>query len=85
MNELFYQILYYGYIVLNLYYYLIIITVLLSWTPLVKTKFYGILQAITAPYMNIFRGLIVISNIDLTPLLGFILYQVLLSWIGSLL
>jgi len=80
-----YPILYYGYLVLTYYFYVILVTVILSWTPLVNTKFYGVLLKITGPYMNIFRGWIVIGSIDLTPLLGFILYQLLLNFIGSLL
>ncbi len=80
-----YFILYYGYLALRIYFYIILITVILSWTPLVNTRFYQILLKITGPYLNIFRGWIVISNMDFTPILGFILYQILLNYIGSLL
>jgi uncharacterized protein YggT (Ycf19 family) len=83
--EYLYPILYYGYYALTYYFYIIVITVILSWTPLVKTGFYQVLLKITAPYMNIFRGWIVISNMDFTPMLGFILYQIMLNFIARLL
>ena len=80
-----YLILFYGYQVLRIYFYIILITVILSWTPLVNTRFYQILLKITGPYMNIFRGWLVISNMDFTPIIGFILYQILLNNIAGLL
>lgn len=80
-----YYILYYGYQALNIYFYIILITVILSWTPIVNSQFYQILLKITAPFMNLFRGWIVIGNMDFTPIIGFILYQALLNFIGRLL
>ena len=80
-----YLILYYGYLVLYFYYFLMIVQILLSWTPLVGSKFYHLLEKITGPYLNMFRGWIVIGQMDFTPMFGIILFQVLLSFIGSVL
>jgi uncharacterized protein YggT (Ycf19 family) len=59
-----------------------IVYVLLSWTPLRNSRFYYILGKIVDPYLGIFRGWLVFSNIDFTPMLGLILYQVLLGVIA---
>jgi uncharacterized protein YggT (Ycf19 family) len=59
-----------------------IVYVLLSWTPLRNSRFYYILSKIVDPYLGIFRGWLVFSNIDFTPMLGLILYQVLLGVIA---
>lgn len=83
--DILYQILQYGYLALYVYYLIIVLKIILSWTPLVKTGFYDFLERITSPYTNIFRGWIVIGHIDLTPLLGIIVYQLILSFIGSVL
>lgn len=83
--EFLYLILYYGYHVLRIYFYIILITAILSWTPLVNSKFYHLMYRISAPFMNMFRGWIVISNMDFTPIIGFILYQILLNFIAGLL
>ncbi|MDD4596164.1 MAG: YggT family protein [Candidatus Izemoplasmatales bacterium] len=79
------QILYYGYYILYVYYFIIIIHVILSWTPIVKTRFYAFLTQITNPYMSIFRHWFVIGNLDFTPMLGLIIYQVILAFIASVL
>ncbi|HOW38198.1 MAG TPA: YggT family protein [Candidatus Izemoplasmatales bacterium] len=78
-----YQILQYGYLVLYVYYLIIVLKIILSWTPLVKTGFYAFLHKITAPYTDLFHGWLVIGHIDLTPLLGIILYQLILAFIGA--
>jgi uncharacterized protein YggT (Ycf19 family) len=59
-----------------------IVYVLLSWTPLRNSRFYYILSKIVDPYLGIFRGWLVFSNIDFSPMLGLILYQVLLGVIA---
>ena len=61
---------------------MMIIYVLLSWTPLRNSRFYDILSRIVNPYLGIFRGWLVFSNIDFTPMLGLILYQVILGVIA---
>jgi len=72
----------YAYYVLLAYFYTMIVYVLLSWTPLRNSRFYYILSKIVDPYLGIFRGWLVFSNIDFTPMLGLILYQVLLGVIA---
>jgi len=78
-------ILFYGYQVLSIYFYIILITVILSWTPIVNSKFYQLLLKITAPFMNLFRGWLIIGNMDFTPIIGFLIYQLILNYIGRLL
>lgn len=71
------------YRVLEIYFYTLIIYVLLSWIPeLRQSRFYQMLGTITEPYMRLFRGLIVIGMIDLTPILGFFLFQFGLQALG---
>ncbi len=72
----------YAYIVLTIYFYFMIVYILLSWTPLRDGQFHRLLKKITAPYLDFFRGWLVISNIDFTPMLGLILYQILLMIIS---
>ncbi|HPD99809.1 MAG TPA: YggT family protein [Bacillota bacterium] len=72
----------YAYYVLLTYFYIMIVYVLLSWTPLRNSRFYDILSKIVNPYLGIFRGWLVFSNIDFTPMLGLILYQVILGVIA---
>lgn len=72
----------YAYYVLLTYFYIMIVYVLLSWTPLRNSCFYDILSKIVNPYLGIFRGWLVFSNIDFTPMLGLILYQVILGVIA---
>ncbi|MDT8337005.1 MAG: YggT family protein, partial [Candidatus Izemoplasmatales bacterium] len=68
--------------VLLAYFYIMIVYILLSWTPIRNSQFYRILGKIVDPYLGIFRGWIVISNIDFTPMLGLLLYQFILSIIA---
>ncbi|MDY0024004.1 MAG: YggT family protein [Candidatus Izemoplasmatales bacterium] len=72
-----------AYSVLQAYFFIMIIYILLSWTPLRNSRFYRILGVIVYPYLGIFRGWIVISNIDFTPMLGLIIYQFILSIVGG--
>lgn len=72
-------ILYYLYVFLSIYYYVIIVTIILSWTPAVRTSVYQFLKTITDPFLNLFRGFLVFSNLDFSPLIGLILYQLLLQ------
>jgi uncharacterized protein YggT (Ycf19 family) len=78
-----YRILQYGYLVLYVYYLIIVLKIILSWTPLIHSRFYAFLHKITAPYTDLFRGWLVIGQFDLTPLLGIILYQLILAFIGA--
>ncbi|QWC00658.1 YggT family protein [Mycoplasmatota bacterium] len=82
MVELF---LYYAYLFLRLYFYVMIVYIILSWTPLVNSRFYLILRRIVDPYLGIFRGWFVLGNIDFTPMLGLLLFQFLLMMIERVL
>lgn len=62
--------------VLEIYFYLMIAMILLSWFPEARnTSWYQSLYKITDPYLRIFRGIIIIGQFDFTPILGFLLYQ----------
>ena len=62
--------------VLNIYFYMMIAYVLLSWIPSIReSKLYYYLHVIVNPYMRLFRGLVVIGHFDFTPILGFMLYS----------
>jgi YggT family protein len=67
------------YRILQIYFYILIVYIILTWTPIVNTQFGRILKKLTDPFLNIFRGLLVIGMFDLTPMLGLILYQLFLS------
>ncbi|MDA3932508.1 MAG: YggT family protein [Tenericutes bacterium] len=77
--------LYYTYIFLRIYFYVMILYIILSWTPLVNSKFYSVLRKIVDPYLGIFRGLFVFGSMDFTPIVGLLLYQFLLMMIERVL
>ncbi|MCF7925963.1 MAG: YggT family protein [Candidatus Izimaplasma sp.] len=82
MNNILYTLMFLVFWVLRIYYYVLIAYVLLSWIPdLRKTSFYRFIYKLANPYMRLFRGLLVIGHIDLTPILGFILYNWGLSYL----
>ncbi|XFA99365.1 YggT family protein [Candidatus Izemoplasma sp. B36] len=83
INEYMGIFLYYVYQVLRVYSYVIFIYILLSWTPLINSKFYYYLGRICNPYLNIFRGRFVFNNMDFGSLFAIILLQVLVYFIGS--
>lgn len=68
-----------AYYVLAAYFYAMIIWILLGWTSIRNTKFYYHLEKIVSPYLGIFRGWFVISSIDFGPMIGLILYQMILG------
>ncbi len=70
---LFLQGLYY---VLQIYFYILIGYILLSWIPDIRnTRFYYYLHQIADPYMRLFRGILVFGQMDFTPIVGFMLYM----------
>ena len=69
--------------ILTYYFYIMIIYVLLTWTPWINSKFGRILHMIVNPYLGIFRGWLVFGNLDFTPMLGLILYQVVLTILAN--
>ncbi|MGI6392543.1 MAG: YggT family protein [Candidatus Izemoplasmatales bacterium] len=84
MPEYLVIILQYSYWALSAYYYLMIFTIILSWTPIRNTWFYDFIDKITSLYLRYFRGWVVIrGTFDLSPLIGLLLFQLLLSFIAS--
>lgn len=71
-------LLYYMYLLLRIYFYVMIVYIILSWTPLVNSRFYQILSVIVNPYLGIFRGWFTFGGADFTPMIGLLLYQFLL-------
>jgi YggT family protein len=72
---------------LNIYLYLLIARVLLSWFPNINwmNPPFSILGQLTDPYLNIFRSIIPpLGGIDLSPILGFVLLQVLAGALSGL-
>lgn len=62
--------------ILEVYFYLMIATILLTWFPeATKTKWFNALYQITSPYLRLFRGIVVIGQFDFTPIIGFLVYQ----------
>ncbi|MFO7969828.1 MAG: YggT family protein [Bacillota bacterium] len=73
----------YVYYLLTIYYYVMIVYIILSWTPLVKSKFYQYLRAIVNPYLGIFRGWFVFGGMDFTPMVGLLIYYFILRLVAS--
>ncbi|MDP3130572.1 MAG: YggT family protein [Bacillota bacterium] len=66
------------YEVFYIYYLLMIVVILLGWTPLFRTGFYRFLSKITGVYLDHFTGKLIYRAVDFTPILGLILFRVLL-------
>jgi len=61
---------------LEIYYYILIAYILLSWiTELRNSRFYYYIRLLAEPYMRVFRGLLVFGMMDFTPIIGFLLYR----------
>lgn len=73
--ELLQEILAVTYQVMRIYYYIMIITIILSWLPIRDSGVFRALYRLTAPYLNIFRGWLVIRGIDLSPIIGLLFYR----------
>lgn len=71
---------------LSIYLILLLIRVLLSWFPNVDwmSPPFSILSQLTDPYLNVFRSIIPpLGGIDLSPILGFFLLQILVGLLGG--
>ncbi|MCF7923841.1 MAG: YggT family protein [Candidatus Izimaplasma sp.] len=71
------------YYFLYMYYFVMIAYIILSWTPLVNSRFYQILRSIVNPYLGVFRGWFVFSGMDFTPMVGLLIYWFILRLVGS--
>ncbi|MGE4571363.1 MAG: YggT family protein [Candidatus Izemoplasmatales bacterium] len=78
-----YDFLVIAYYLLTIYFYLMLAYIILSWTPLVNSKFYEMLTRIVHPYLGMFRGWLILGQIDFTPMFGLILFQFLLRFIAQ--
>ncbi len=72
------------YNILEIYFFLMIAYILLSWVPSIReSKLYYYLHVIVNPYLRFFRGIVVFGYFDFTPILGFLLYRFGLSAFGE--
>ena len=72
---------------LQIYYFLLIIRILLTWFPGIdwSNSALSALTSITDPYLNIFRGVIPpIGGFDISSLLALILFQVIQGFIPGM-
>lgn len=68
------------YYILTAYFYFMILMIILSWIPGIHEKdWYQSISKISDAYIGRFRGLIVIGNLDFTPIIGFAFYELVLS------
>lgn len=78
-------IFYWIYRALQVYLYILIGSILMSWVPeLRRTRIGQLIDKIASPFMNLFRGIIVIGMFDFTPMVGLILYQLGLSYLAQM-
>ena len=71
----------------QIYYFLLIIRILLTWFPGIdwSNSALSALTSITDPYLNIFRGVIPpIGGFDISSLLALILFQVIQGFIPDI-
>ncbi len=72
------------YFALNIYFYMIIAYILLSWIPEIReSKFYYLLYQIVSPYMRFFRGILVFGQMDFTPIAGIMLLRFFLLFMND--
>lgn len=76
-------LLYVIYEILWIYFYVLLIYIILTWTPIINTPFGRFMKRITDPFLSIFRGWLVIGMFDFTPLIGLLLYQFLLQLLSK--
>ncbi|MBW4551909.1 MAG: YggT family protein [Aphanocapsa sp. GSE-SYN-MK-11-07L] len=71
---------------LQIYLLLLIVRILLSWFPNIDwmRQPFSALRQLTDPYLDIFRSFIPpLGGIDFSPILGFVLLNVLISLLGG--
>jgi uncharacterized protein YggT (Ycf19 family) len=73
------------YRILQVYFYILIGSILLSWLPeLRETQLGRFIDRLASPYMSVFRGLLVFGMFDFTPIIGFIIYQVGMNYLAQM-
>ncbi len=69
---------------LNIYIFILVVSIILSWTPMIHTRLYKLLEKISDPFLNIFRGWIQFSGFDFSPMLGILLLTLLAEFLSSM-
>jgi hypothetical protein len=73
------MLLSYLYLFLELYLYFITLVLVLGWIPgISEHRWFAICQKVADFYIGRFHGLLVLGNIDLTPILGIVVFEVFL-------
>jgi uncharacterized protein YggT (Ycf19 family) len=85
MNAVLYQILLYGYFILSVYYFLLLMEWIFSLIGITNNRFYGLIRKITDPFNDIFRGRIVLGGFDLSGTIGLLLFYFALRFISGIL
>ena len=74
------------YILLNVYYYVLIAGIVVSWIPGARNnKFCRFIRACSDAYLGPFHGLLVIGFLDFTPIIGFAIYNFIVYIVRSFL
>ncbi|MBD1834689.1 YggT family protein [Trichocoleus sp. FACHB-90] len=72
---------------LNIYVFLLIVRILLTWFPTINwmNQLASTLSPITDPYLNIFRSIVpAMGGLDISPILAILLLQILAQLFGSI-
>ncbi|HPF42180.1 MAG TPA: YggT family protein [Bacillota bacterium] len=85
MPEILYYILTILYSILQVYFVVMIVTIILSWTSVRNTRTYQVLDRISSLYLGYFRNWLTIGMFDFTPMIGLIVYQIILGIIARVL
>ncbi|HPA99019.1 MAG TPA: YggT family protein [Bacilli bacterium] len=73
-------------VIMNLYEMVMIADVIMSWLPNARlTKVGKVIHSLSSIYLGKFRGILVIGILDFTTIIGFVLYNLFLSGMVSLL
>lgn len=74
------------YILLNVYYYVLLAGIIMSWIPGAQNnKFCRVVRAIGDAYLGPFHGLLVVGFLDFTPIIGFAIYHFIVYVVRSFL
>ena len=69
---------------LTLYQYILFIYILLTWLPAAhETIIFRFLKTMADPFFRVFKGWLRFGYFDLTPIIGLILYGLLLEFVAS--
>lgn len=72
------------YNIVQVYAYIVFIYILLTWTPLVNSKLGEAIGSVVNPYLNIFRGKLIVGMMDLGTLVGILILQGVAYYLGTL-